>query len=162
MRRSGRHGRRPATQRKAERLTKHAIRQSRRNRPPASSNPVSSLSGNDRSWRIPSVPSTNRKGSNGSDASHWLGSGQTASTDQRRNVHLGRPGRRRGGDRHGKRHRAVNPPRRPFLWQLAISGGVTLDGRVGHAHSENRMIAMPKLPPQDQALEVAQPPGSST
>src|SRR6202040_1759516 len=26
-----------------------------------------------------------------------------------------------------------------FRSQLAISGGVTLDGRVGHAHSENRM-----------------------
>ena len=37
------------------------------------------------------------------------------STDQRRDIHLGRPSRRRGGDRHGKRHRAVNPPRRPLL-----------------------------------------------
>ncbi len=41
--------------------------------------------------------------------------GNSASTDQRRDVHLGRPGRRRGGDRHGKRDRAVNPPRRPLL-----------------------------------------------
>ena len=37
------------------------------------------------------------------------------STDQRRDVHFGRPGSRRGTDRHGERHRAVNPPRRPLL-----------------------------------------------
>ena len=81
--------------------------------------------------------------------------GNSRSTDQRRDVDLRRPGRRRCADRHDERHRAVDPARRSFLRELSVSRVAALDNRIGHAHSENRMTAMPELPLQDQGFEIA-------
>ena len=81
--------------------------------------------------------------------------GNSRSTDQRRDVHLGRPGRGRCADRHRERHRAVNAARRSFLRELSISRVAALDRRIGHTHSEHGVTAMPELLLQDQGFEIA-------
>ena len=94
--------------------------------------------------------------------------GNSRSTDQRRDVHLGRPGprapadRRGCGDRHPERRpRARQCVRRAFRFSESFDfrRRRAPDRRIGHAHRKHRVAAVAELSRSRPRFQDRAPPG---
>src|SRR5580704_8546842 len=73
-----------------------------------------------------------------------------------RRIEFGLPRRRRNPDRHSKRYESIYTTARPFLRELTVRCIVAFRHRIGRAHIEHGMAAVPKLALKHEAFQFAQ------